>query len=143
MIRTGEECEVAIAVADPDLGCPGIEIEDAFFGDLGCGVGGGEDLDANLRGAGEKGNVLADLIAAGIKPTDISGSTRRQRSGMGMARSSSAMLTGSTSRCTRWRAPGHRQGSCISASGSDNGLAAIHHDVGTRDKSSIVGGYVR
>ena len=49
----GKECHAAIAVADPDLGGPGIEIEEAFFSDLGCGIGGGEDLDANLRGAGE------------------------------------------------------------------------------------------
>jgi hypothetical protein len=55
MIRSGEECEGAVAVTYPDLGGSGIEIEDAFFGDLGCGIGGGEDFDANLRGAGEKG----------------------------------------------------------------------------------------
>jgi hypothetical protein len=71
MIRSREECEGSIAVADPDLGGPGIEIEDAFFGDLGRGFGGGEDLDANLRGACEKRNILADLVPTGIKPTDI------------------------------------------------------------------------
>ena len=71
MIRSREECEGAIAVADPDLCGPGIEIEDAFFGDLGCGIGGGEYLDANLRGAGEKGNFLTDLVPTGIKPTYI------------------------------------------------------------------------
>jgi hypothetical protein len=71
MIRPGEEYQGAIAVADPDLGGPGIEIEDAFFSDLGCRIGGGEDLDANLRGAGQKGHVLADLVAIGVKPTDI------------------------------------------------------------------------
>jgi hypothetical protein len=71
MVRTGEECQGAIAVADPDLGGPGIEIEEAFFSDLGCRIRGGEDLDANLRGAGEKGNILADLVPTGIKPTDI------------------------------------------------------------------------
>jgi hypothetical protein len=71
MIRSGEECEGAIAAADPDLCGPGIEIEDAFFSDLGCGIGGGEYLDANLRGAGEKGNVLTDLVPTGIKPAYI------------------------------------------------------------------------
>ena len=71
MIRTGEECEGAVAVADPDLGGSGIEIENAFFSDLGCGIGGREDFDANLRGARQKGNVSADLIPTGIKPTDI------------------------------------------------------------------------
>jgi hypothetical protein len=71
MIRSGEECEGAVAVAYPDLGGSGIEIEDAFFGDLGCGIGGGEDFDTNLRGARQKGDVLADLIPTGIKPTDI------------------------------------------------------------------------
>jgi hypothetical protein len=35
MIRAGEECEGAIAIADPDLGRPGIEIEEALFGGLG------------------------------------------------------------------------------------------------------------
>ena len=35
------------------------------------GIGGREDFDANLRGARQKGNVLADLIPTGIKPTDI------------------------------------------------------------------------
>jgi hypothetical protein len=67
MIRSGEECEGAVSVAYPDLGGSGIEIEDAFFGDLGCGIGGGEDFDANLRGARQKGNVLANLIPTGIK----------------------------------------------------------------------------
>ena len=71
MARTREECQGAIAVAYPDLGGPGIEIKDAFFSDLGYRIGGGEDLDANLRGAGEKGNVLADLASTRIKPTDI------------------------------------------------------------------------
>lgn len=73
MIRSGEECEGAVAVTYPDLGGSGIEIEDAFFGDLGCGIGRGEDFDANLRGARQKGKVLADLIPTGIKPTDING----------------------------------------------------------------------
>ena len=71
MVRSGEECQGAIAVADPDLGGPGIEIEEPFFSDLGCRIGGGEDLDANLRSSGEKGNVLADLVPTGIKPADI------------------------------------------------------------------------
>jgi hypothetical protein len=71
MIRSREECEGAVAVAYPDLGGSGIEIEDAFFRDLGCGFGRGKDFDANLRGARQKGKVLADLIPTGIKPTDI------------------------------------------------------------------------
>jgi hypothetical protein len=58
MIRPGEECQGSIAVADSDLGCPGIEIEDALFGDLGCRIGGGEDLDANLEGRGSEGECL-------------------------------------------------------------------------------------
>jgi hypothetical protein len=37
----------------------------------GCGIGGREDFDANLGGARQKGNVLANLIPTGIKPTDI------------------------------------------------------------------------
>ena len=63
MIRSGEECEGAIAVADPDLGGAGIEIEDAFFVDLGNGVGGGIDLDADLGSALEQGQ-LADILRA-------------------------------------------------------------------------------
>ena len=35
MIRSRKECEGAVAVAYPALGGSGIEIEDAFFGDLG------------------------------------------------------------------------------------------------------------
>lgn len=58
MIRTGEECEGAVAVAYPDLGGSRIEIESAFFSDLGCGIGGREDFDANLRGARQKGGCL-------------------------------------------------------------------------------------
>ena len=72
MIRSGEECEEAVAVAYPDLGGSGIEIEDAFFGDLGCGIGGGKDFDANLRGARQKRNVLANLFRlASSQPTSI------------------------------------------------------------------------
>ena len=70
-ISSGKECERTVAVADPNLGGSGIEIEEPFFGDFGCGIGGGEDFDANLRGARQKGNVSADLIPTGIKPTDI------------------------------------------------------------------------
>jgi hypothetical protein len=54
-----------------NTGLFGIEIEDDFLGDLGCGIGGREDFDANLRGAHQKRNVLANLIPTGIKPTDI------------------------------------------------------------------------
>ena len=43
MMRSGEECEGAVGVADPDLGGSASEIENAFFGDLGCGIGGRED----------------------------------------------------------------------------------------------------
>jgi hypothetical protein len=71
MIGSREECEGTITVADPDLSGPSIEIKGAFLGHLSCGIGGGENFDANLRGAGEKGNVLADLIPTGMKPTDI------------------------------------------------------------------------
>jgi hypothetical protein len=70
MIRSGEECQRACAVAYPDLGGSGIEMEEAFFGHLGSGIGGREDFDANLRGASE-GNVLADLFPTGIKPSDV------------------------------------------------------------------------
>jgi hypothetical protein len=55
MIRTGEECEGAVAVAYPDLGGSRIEIENAFFSDLGCGIGGREDFDANQGRASEGG----------------------------------------------------------------------------------------
>ena len=71
MVRSGEECQGSIAVADPELDGPGIEIEEAFFSDLGCRIGRGKDPDANLRGAGEKGDVLAGLVPPGVKPTDI------------------------------------------------------------------------
>jgi len=71
MVRSGEECQGAVAVAYPDLGGSGIEIENTFFGYLGYRIGGREDFDANLRGARQKGNVLADLIATDIEPTDV------------------------------------------------------------------------
>ena len=49
--------------ANPDFGCAGVEIEDAFFVDLGNGVGGGIDLDADLGSALEQGQ-LADILGA-------------------------------------------------------------------------------
>ena len=50
---------------------PASKLEGAFFGDLGCGIGGRKDFDANLRDARQKGNVLANLIPPSIKPNDI------------------------------------------------------------------------
>jgi hypothetical protein len=71
MIRGGEEGQGAVPVAYPDLSGSGIEIKGAFFGDLGCGIGGREDFDANLRGSHWKRNVLTDFIPTGFKPTDV------------------------------------------------------------------------
>jgi hypothetical protein len=38
---------------------------------LGCRIGGGEDLDANLRGAGQKGNLRAPTLTSIMPQSSI------------------------------------------------------------------------
>ena len=63
MIRTDEKRKRAVEVADPDLLSSCVEIEGALFVDLGNGIGGGKNLDADLGSALEQGQ-LADILGA-------------------------------------------------------------------------------
>ena len=54
MIGTDEKRNRSVEVAYPNLGGACIEIERAFFVDLGRGIGRRENLDANVRGALER-----------------------------------------------------------------------------------------
>ena len=60
-----------IEVADPDFGCAGVEVEDAFFVNLGSRVRWGENLDANFGCAFKKGKLAEVPCARGVKPCDI------------------------------------------------------------------------
>jgi hypothetical protein len=63
LMRARKEGNRTVQSANPDFGCAGVEIEGAFFVDFGNGIGGGEDLDADLGSALEKGD-LADILEA-------------------------------------------------------------------------------
>src|ERR1700674_4389084 len=60
-----------VKVTDPDLLSPGIEVEGAFLIDLGREIRWGKDFDANVGSASEQGKILADLVAGGVKPSDV------------------------------------------------------------------------
>jgi hypothetical protein len=64
----------AIEVADPNLGGAGVEIERAFFVDLGSWVRRRKDLDANIGCTDKDDRVLADFGPIRSEPGDIDGS---------------------------------------------------------------------
>jgi len=51
MIWTNEKGKRAVEVTDPDLCGAGVEIEEPFFGDFACGIGRGDNLNADLWSA--------------------------------------------------------------------------------------------
>jgi len=57
--------------ANPDLDCAGIEIEGAFFVNLGSGIGGGKNLDADFGRPLKKGELANVLWPARGEPDDI------------------------------------------------------------------------
>src|SRR6516165_8955758 len=60
MIGTNKKGHRAIEVAGPDLGGAGVEIESAFFVDLGRGIRSGKDLYTNRRSTGKRGRWIND-----------------------------------------------------------------------------------
>jgi hypothetical protein len=72
-IRTNKKRHRTIEVADPDLGRAGIEVEGAFFVDLGCGVRWRKDFDADFGRVREDKWSLAELDAAAGKPSEVNG----------------------------------------------------------------------
>ena len=73
MINAGKERHGAVEVADPDFGGAGVEVEGAFFVDLGWGVRWGKDLDADLGRAFEQHEPSEVLCPARSEPGDIDG----------------------------------------------------------------------
>ena len=73
MIGTNEKSDRSAEVADPDLGCTGVEIEGAFFVDLGRGVGWGENLDTDFGCAGKHNWPIVEFRASRSEPYDIDG----------------------------------------------------------------------
>ena len=73
MINARKERHGAIQVADPDLAGAGVEIEGAFFVDLGWGVRRRNNLDADLWCALEKRELRDILFALRSEPGDIGG----------------------------------------------------------------------
>ena len=58
MMRTDKKRDRPVEVANPNFGGAGVKIESAFFVDLGDGIGGGKNLDANVERAGEDNRIL-------------------------------------------------------------------------------------
>ena len=73
MINARKERHRAVEVADPDLGGAGVEVEGAFFVDLGWGVRWGKDLDADLGRASECEGSLEQLWPATVEPHEVNG----------------------------------------------------------------------
>jgi hypothetical protein len=71
MIRTKKKSDRSVEVADPDFGGARLEVEGAFFVDLGWGVGWGEDFDADFGCASEKNRILVNLGALVSEPGNI------------------------------------------------------------------------
>ena len=59
-IRTNKKGHRTVEVARPNLGRAGVEVEGAFFVDLGRGIRSGKDLYANRRGSGKRGRWVSD-----------------------------------------------------------------------------------
>jgi len=60
-IRSDEKRNRTVEVANPNLGGAGVEVECAFFADLGGRIRGRNNLDANVRGACEGNRVLVNF----------------------------------------------------------------------------------
>jgi len=73
MINARKERHGSVEVADPELGGAGIEIEGAFFADLGWGIGWGKDLDADLGRTSEYEGSLQQLEPAAVEPHEVNG----------------------------------------------------------------------
>jgi hypothetical protein len=73
MIGTEEKRNRSVEAAYPNLGGACIEIEGAFFVDLGRGIGRRENLDANVWGALENDEFVDVLGSLGSDPGDIDG----------------------------------------------------------------------
>jgi hypothetical protein len=73
MINARKERHRAVEVADPDLGGAGVEVEGAFFVDLGWGVRWGKDLDADLGRESECEGSLEQLWPATVEPHEVNG----------------------------------------------------------------------
>jgi len=73
MINARKERHRAVEVADPDIGGAGVEVEGAFFVDLGWGVRRGKDLDADLGRASECEGSLEQLWPATVEPHEVNG----------------------------------------------------------------------
>jgi len=71
MIRTKKKRHGTVEVADPDFGGAGVEVESAFFVDLGCGVRWGKDFDTDFRGTSEKNRILVYLGALVSEPRNV------------------------------------------------------------------------
>jgi hypothetical protein len=74
MIWTNEKGKRTVEVTDPDLYGAGVEIEKRFFGDFACGIGRGDNLNADLGSALEKGKPWDILVAFRSEPGGIRGS---------------------------------------------------------------------
>ena len=77
MIWTNEKGKRAVEVTDPDLCGAGVEIEEPFFGDFACGIRRGDNLNADLWSALEKGKLWDILVAFRSEPGRIRGSDAR------------------------------------------------------------------
>ena len=73
MIGARKESHEAVEFADPDLGGAGVEVEGAFFVDLGGGIRWGKDFDADLWRASQCEGSLDQLGPATVEPHEING----------------------------------------------------------------------
>jgi len=71
MIRTNKKSHRTVEVADPDFGGTGVEVEDAFFVDLGWGVRWGKDFDADFWCASKYDGSVVKLWTVACEPGEV------------------------------------------------------------------------
>jgi hypothetical protein len=73
VMMTDKKGDGTVMVANPNLGGAGVEIESAFFADLGGGVGRGKNLDANVGRKGENIGILGYFGPVRCEPGNVDG----------------------------------------------------------------------
>ena len=71
MIDARKERHGTVEVADPDLVGAGVEVERAFFVNLGGGIRWGKDFDADLGRSSEYDGSLDQLGPATVEPRPV------------------------------------------------------------------------
>jgi len=73
LVGTNKKSDRSVEAANPHFGGAGIEVEGAFFVDLGWGIRWGQDFNADFGSASEKKRILVNLGPILSEPGNIGG----------------------------------------------------------------------